>query len=62
MIVVAWDDAFAFNFTAACKAAALTRRALRVSFATRDLMGGSDIRATSRCRLRVGVGASHNEP
>ena len=62
MIVAAWDDAFAFTFTAACKAAALTGRALRVFFATRDVMGGSDIRATSRCRLRVGVGASHNEP
>jgi hypothetical protein len=28
MIVAAWDDAFAFTFTAACKTAALTRRAL----------------------------------
>jgi len=61
MIVAAWDDAFAFTFTAACKAAALTGRALRVFFATRDFMGGSDTRATSRCRLRVGVGASHKE-
>jgi hypothetical protein len=62
MIVAAWDDAFAFTFTAARKAAALTGRALRVSFATREFMGGSDIRATGRCRLRVGVDASHNEP
>jgi hypothetical protein len=62
MIIAAWDDAFALTFTAVWKAAALTGRALRVFFATRDFMGDSDIRATSHCRLRVGVGASHNEP
>jgi len=62
MIVTAWDDAFPFTFTAARKAAALTGRALRVFLATRDFLGASDIRATSSCRLCVGVGASHNEP
>jgi len=62
VIVAAWDDAFAFILTAARKAAALTGRALRVFLASRDFMGASDIRATSRCRLCVGVGASHNEP
>jgi hypothetical protein len=62
VIVAAWDDAFAFAFAAACKAAALTGRALGVFHATGDFMGASDIRATSRCRLRVGIGASHSEP
>ena len=67
MTVVAWDDAFAFTIAAACKAAALTGRALRVFFATRNFMRGADIGATGRCslrrcRLRVDVGASHNEP
>ena len=62
VIVAAWDHAFAFTFTAARKAAALTGRALRVFLATRDFMGASDMGATSHCRLRVGVGASHNEP
>jgi hypothetical protein len=61
MTVAAWDDTFAFTCTAECKAAALAGRALRVFFATRNFMGGSDIRATSRCRLRVRVGASHNQ-
>jgi hypothetical protein len=62
VIVSAWDDAFAFTFTAACKAAALTGRALGVFHATRDFMGAADFRTTSRCRLRAGVGASHDEP
>ena len=62
MIVAARDDTFAFTFTAACEAAALTGGALRVFLAARDFMGASDIRATSRCRLRVGVRACHNEP
>jgi hypothetical protein len=62
MCVVTDDDAFAFTRTAACKAAALTVRAFRIFFATRDFMGGSDIRATSSCRLPLGIGANHNEP
>jgi len=61
-IVAAWDDAFAFTFTAARKSAALTGWAVEVFHATRDFMGASDVRATSRCRLGVGVGASHDEP
>src|SRR5262249_59368321 len=62
VIVGAWDDAFAFTFTAACKAAALTGRALGVFHATRDFMGASDFKSTGCCRLRVGVGANHDEP
>jgi hypothetical protein len=60
--IAAWDDAFAFTFTAGCKATALTGRALRVFLAAHDLMGPSAIRAASRCRLRVGIAARHAEP
>ena len=60
--IAAWDDAFAFTFTAGCKAAALTRRALRVFIAAHDLVGPSAIRAASLCRLRVGIAARHTEP
>jgi hypothetical protein len=38
VIVAAWDDAFAFAFAAACKAAALTGRALGGFHATGDFM------------------------
>ena len=60
--IAAWDDAFAFTFTAGCKAAALTGRALRVFFAAHDIMGPSAIGAASLCRLRVGTAARHTEP
>jgi hypothetical protein len=56
-----WDDAFAFAPAAGCKAAALTGRALRIFRTTHDFVGASDIRAASRCRLRVGVAARHND-
>ena len=60
--IAAWDDASAFTFTAGCKAAALTGRALRVFFAAHDLMGFSAIRAASLCRLRVSIAARDTEP
>ena len=62
MSIVARDHASAFVLTARCKAATLTRRALRIFCATHSRMDLRSFRGDILCALSLAVATCRNEP